>query len=39
MIPAKCNVGFHEERGTFQIEIKGLVEPKSPEARASASRI
>lgn len=28
----KCNVGFHEERGVFQIEIKGLAEPKSPEA-------
>ena len=30
--PNKCNVGFHEERGVFEIEIKGLVEPKSPEA-------
>ena len=30
--PDKCNVGFHEERGIFQIEIKGLAEPKSPEA-------
>ena len=30
--PDKCNVGFHEERGIFQIEIKGLTEPKSPEA-------
>lgn len=29
--PDKCNVGFHEERGVFEIEIKGLVEPKSPE--------
>ncbi len=28
----KCNVGFSEDRGVFQIEIKGLVEPKSPEA-------
>ena len=28
----KCNVGFNEERGTFQIEIKGLSEPKSEEA-------
>ncbi|MFT4161869.1 DEAD/DEAH box helicase [Shinella sp.] len=28
----KCNVGFNEERGVFQIEIKGLAEPKSPEA-------
>ena len=30
--PSKCNVGFHEERGVFQFEIKGLVEPKSHEA-------
>ncbi|MGE3416099.1 MAG: DEAD/DEAH box helicase [Bradyrhizobium sp.] len=30
--PDKCNVGFNEERGVFQIEIKGLAEPKSPEA-------
>ncbi|MFL1461829.1 DEAD/DEAH box helicase [Roseococcus sp. DSY-14] len=30
--PAKCNIGFSEEEGKFQIEIKGLVEPKSPEA-------
>ncbi len=30
--PDKCNVGFHEERGVFQIEIKGLAEPKSAEA-------
>ena len=30
--PGKCNVGFHEGSGVFQIEIKGLVEPKSPEA-------
>ncbi len=30
--PDKCNVGFNEERGVFEIEIKGLVEPKSPEA-------
>ncbi|MBS9405496.1 DEAD/DEAH box helicase [Halomonas sp. TRM85114] len=28
----KCNVGFNEESGQFQIEIKGLVEPKSKEA-------
>jgi hypothetical protein len=28
----KCNVGFNEEQGKFQIEIKGLAEPKSPEA-------
>lgn len=28
----ECNVGFNEESGQFQIEIKGLVEPKSKEA-------
>lgn len=31
--PAKCNVGFNEETGQFQIEIKGLVAPKSEEAQ------
>ncbi len=30
--PEKCNVGFNEETGRFQIEIKGLAEPKSKEA-------
>ncbi len=30
--PDECNVGFNEESGQFQIEIKGLVEPKSKEA-------
>ena len=30
--PNKCNVGFNEETGKFQIEIKGLVEPKTKEA-------
>ena len=30
--PAKCNVGFNEETGQVQIEIKGLAEPKSEEA-------
>src|SRR6204780_3230421 len=30
--PNKCNVGFDEQTGKFQIEIKGLAEPKSPEA-------
>ncbi len=29
---AKTNVGFNEESGQFQIEIKGLVLPKSKEA-------
>lgn len=27
--PTKCNVGFNPTSGTFQIEIKGLAEPKS----------
>ena len=30
--PEKTNVGFSEESGQFQIEIKGLAEPKSKEA-------
>lgn len=30
--PEKTNVGFNEESGQFQIEIKGLVQPKSKEA-------
>ncbi|MCZ4341322.1 DEAD/DEAH box helicase [Sphingomonadaceae bacterium G21617-S1] len=30
--PAKCNVGFNEQTGHFQIEINGLAEPKSKEA-------
>lgn len=30
--PNKCNVGFNEKNGQFQIEIKGLSEPKSKEA-------
>jgi hypothetical protein len=28
----KTNIGFNEASGQFHIEIKGLVEPKSPEA-------
>ncbi|GMA58188.1 hypothetical protein GCM10025858_26910 [Alicyclobacillus sacchari] len=28
----KCNVGFNQETGQFQIEIKGLLAPKSEEA-------
>jgi superfamily II DNA or RNA helicase len=31
--PNKCNVGFNEASGKFQIEIKGLAEPKSEEAQ------
>jgi superfamily II DNA or RNA helicase len=30
--PNKCNVGFNEQTGQFQIEIKGLAEPKSKDA-------
>lgn len=30
--PNKCNVGFNGQTGQFQIEINGLVEPKSTEA-------
>ncbi|BAV53047.1 DEAD/DEAH box helicase-like (plasmid) [Mesorhizobium loti] len=30
--PGQCNVGFDRQNGQFQIEIKGLVEPKSKEA-------
>jgi hypothetical protein len=30
--PHKCNVGFNEARGQFQIEIAGLAQPKSKEA-------
>lgn len=30
--PARCNVGVNEQTGAYQIEIKGLAEPKSKEA-------
>jgi superfamily II DNA or RNA helicase len=30
--PNKCNVGFNEQTGQFQIEIKGLATPKSDQA-------
>jgi hypothetical protein len=30
--PARCNVGFNKDTGQFQIEIKGLAEPRSKEA-------
>lgn len=29
--PTKCNVGFNDKTGQFQIEIKDLVEPKTKE--------
>lgn len=31
--PTRCNVGFNEDTGRFQIEIRGLVTPKSEEAQ------
>lgn len=31
--PAKCNVGLNPDTGVCQVEIKGLAEPKSPEAQ------
>jgi len=30
--PEKTNVGVNQQTGTIQLEIKGLVEPKTPEA-------
>jgi superfamily II DNA or RNA helicase len=30
--PNQCNVGFNQGTGQFQVEIKGLAEPKSKEA-------
>ncbi|WP_429500627.1 DEAD/DEAH box helicase (plasmid) [Robbsia andropogonis] len=30
--PDRCNIGVNEETGAYQIEIKGLAEPKSKEA-------
>ena len=30
--PDRCNIGFNEQTGAYQIEIKGLAEPKSKEA-------
>ena len=30
--PDQCNVGFNKQTGQIQVEINGLVEPKSPEA-------
>lgn len=31
--PNKCNIGFNDQTGQFQIEIKGLIDPKSPDAQ------
>jgi superfamily II DNA or RNA helicase len=30
--PTKCNVGVNQQTGQYQIEIRGLAEPKSPQA-------
>ena len=30
--PNRCNIGVNEQTGSYQIEIKGLAEPKSKEA-------
>ena len=30
--PAKCNIGVNDRTGHYQIEIRGLSEPESPEA-------
>jgi superfamily II DNA or RNA helicase len=30
--PEKCNIGVNKDNGLVQLEIKGLAEPKSPEA-------
>ena len=30
--PKKCNLGVNEQTGHYQVEIKGLAEPKTPEA-------
>ncbi|QRZ15585.1 DEAD/DEAH box helicase [Paracoccus methylovorus] len=36
--PDKCNIGFNEVQGQFQIEIKGLAPPKSKEAERIVSQ-
>ena len=36
--PGRCNVGVNEQTGTYQIEIKGLAEPKSKEAARICSK-
>ncbi len=30
--PDRCNIGVNEQTGTYEVEIKGLAEPKSEEA-------
>ena len=36
--PNKCNIGFNEAQGQFQIEINGLAQPKSKEAERIVSQ-
>ncbi|WP_299911438.1 pseudomurein-binding repeat-containing protein [uncultured Paracoccus sp.] len=36
--PAKCNIGFNEAQGQFQIEISGLAQPRSKEAERIVSQ-
>lgn len=31
--PDRCNIGVNEETGQYQIEIRGLIEPKSEDAK------
>ena len=35
--PDECNIGFNEETGTCSVEVKGLIEPKSAEAKRVCS--
>ena len=35
--PEGCNVGFDKETGTCSVEVKGLIEPKSEEAKRVCS--
>lgn len=35
--PDECNVGFNEETGTCSVEVKGLIDPKSAEAKKVCS--
>jgi len=35
--PDECNIGFNEDTGTCSVEVKGLIEPKSAEAKRVCS--
>lgn len=37
--PDNCNFGVNEQTGTYQIEIKGLAEPRAKRRHASAVKI